>query len=114
MKQILVGIQDLLDQPNAADPAQTEGYHLFIQVRLQPLLCDLVLDFMNFTLLAWIISFVVVARIYQVYDFVVYVVVSICNIIHLFTGPKQHQIGLARIDCNVKLLCACRTDIDFC
>lgn len=32
MKQILVGIQDLLDQPNPADPAQTEGYHLFIQV----------------------------------------------------------------------------------
>ncbi|KAL2906319.1 SUMO-conjugating enzyme SCE1 [Bienertia sinuspersici] len=31
VKQILVGIQDLLDQPNAADPAQTEGYHLFIQ-----------------------------------------------------------------------------------
>ena len=34
MKQILVGIQDLLDQPNPADPAQTEGYHLFIQVRI--------------------------------------------------------------------------------
>lgn len=32
MKQILVGIQDLLDQPNPADPAQTDGYHLFIQV----------------------------------------------------------------------------------
>ncbi|KOM45001.1 hypothetical protein LR48_Vigan06g030700 [Vigna angularis] len=32
VKQILVGIQDLLDQPNPADPAQTEGYHLFIQV----------------------------------------------------------------------------------
>lgn len=32
MKQILVGIQDLLDQPNPADPAQTEGYQLFIQV----------------------------------------------------------------------------------
>ncbi|TKY70601.1 SUMO-conjugating enzyme SCE1 [Spatholobus suberectus] len=31
VKQILVGIQDLLDQPNPADPAQTEGYHLFIQ-----------------------------------------------------------------------------------
>ncbi|RZC54951.1 hypothetical protein C5167_013800 [Papaver somniferum] len=31
VKQILVGIQDLLDQPNAADPAQTDGYHLFIQ-----------------------------------------------------------------------------------
>jgi hypothetical protein len=23
----------LLDQPNPADPAQTDGYHLFIQVR---------------------------------------------------------------------------------
>jgi ubiquitin-conjugating enzyme E2 I len=32
VKQILVGIQDLLDQPNPADPAQTDGYHLFIQV----------------------------------------------------------------------------------
>ncbi|XVE87083.1 hypothetical protein DITRI_Ditri18aG0087900 [Diplodiscus trichospermus] len=31
VKQILVGIQDLLDAPNPADPAQTEGYHLFIQ-----------------------------------------------------------------------------------
>ncbi|TXG59387.1 hypothetical protein EZV62_013960 [Acer yangbiense] len=31
VKQILIGIQDLLDQPNPADPAQTEGYHLFIQ-----------------------------------------------------------------------------------
>ncbi|KAF5736175.1 SUMO-conjugating enzyme SCE1-like isoform X3 [Tripterygium wilfordii] len=31
VKQILVGIQDLLDQPNPADPAQTEGYQLFIQ-----------------------------------------------------------------------------------
>jgi ubiquitin-conjugating enzyme E2 I len=33
VKQILVGIQDLLDLPNPADPAQTDGYHLFIQVR---------------------------------------------------------------------------------
>ncbi|KAF9619254.1 hypothetical protein IFM89_005808 [Coptis chinensis] len=31
VKQILVGIQDLLDQPNPSDPAQTDGYHLFIQ-----------------------------------------------------------------------------------
>ncbi|KAI7728299.1 hypothetical protein M8C21_017989 [Ambrosia artemisiifolia] len=31
VKQILVGIQDLLDSPNPADPAQTDGYHLFIQ-----------------------------------------------------------------------------------
>ncbi|KAL0904620.1 hypothetical protein M5K25_026749 [Dendrobium thyrsiflorum] len=31
VKQILVGIQDLLDQPNPADPAQNDGYHLFIQ-----------------------------------------------------------------------------------
>ncbi|URE01632.1 Ubiquitin-conjugating enzyme [Musa troglodytarum] len=31
VKQILIGIQDLLDQPNPADPAQTDGYHLFIQ-----------------------------------------------------------------------------------
>ncbi|KAI3921629.1 hypothetical protein MKW92_018828 [Papaver armeniacum] len=33
VKQILVGIQDLLDQPNPADPAQTDGYHLFIQYK---------------------------------------------------------------------------------
>lgn len=32
MTQILVGNQDLLDQPIPADPDQTEGYHLFIQV----------------------------------------------------------------------------------
>ncbi|KAK1301105.1 SUMO-conjugating enzyme SCE1 [Acorus calamus] len=31
VKQILVGIQDLLDSPNPADPAQTDGYQLFIQ-----------------------------------------------------------------------------------
>ncbi|MCD7455007.1 SUMO-conjugating enzyme sce1 [Datura stramonium] len=35
VKQILVGIQDLLDQPNPADPAQTEGYHMFIQDSLE-------------------------------------------------------------------------------
>ncbi|XP_066365641.1 uncharacterized protein [Miscanthus floridulus] len=29
--QVFIGIQDLLDQPNPADPAQTDGYHLFIQ-----------------------------------------------------------------------------------
>ncbi|KAG5230875.1 BOI-related E3 ubiquitin-protein ligase [Salix suchowensis] len=33
VKQILVGIQDLLDQPNPADPAQTDGYQLFVQVK---------------------------------------------------------------------------------
>jgi len=32
VKQILVGIQELLDAPNPADPAQTEAYQLFIQV----------------------------------------------------------------------------------
>lgn len=32
VKQILVGIQELLDGPNPADPAQTEAYQLFIQV----------------------------------------------------------------------------------
>ncbi|KAL8513811.1 hypothetical protein ACS0TY_013065 [Phlomoides rotata] len=31
VKQVLVGIQDLLDQPNPNDPAQTDGYTLFIQ-----------------------------------------------------------------------------------
>ncbi|KAK1291115.1 SUMO-conjugating enzyme SCE1 [Acorus calamus] len=36
VKQILIGIQDLLDSPNPADPAQTDGYHLYIQVLLHP------------------------------------------------------------------------------
>ncbi|KAM3337966.1 SUMO-conjugating enzyme SCE1 isoform X1 [Capsicum galapagoense] len=31
VKQILVGIQDLLDQPNPNDPAQTEGYQFYMQ-----------------------------------------------------------------------------------
>ncbi|KAJ4802875.1 Ubiquitin-conjugating enzyme [Rhynchospora pubera] len=31
VKQILVGIQDLLDTPNPADPAQTDGYQLYMQ-----------------------------------------------------------------------------------
>ncbi|KAJ6709751.1 UBIQUITIN-CONJUGATING ENZYME E2 [Salix koriyanagi] len=31
VKQILIGIQDLLDQPNPSDPAQTDGYQLFVQ-----------------------------------------------------------------------------------
>ncbi|CAI7862416.1 unnamed protein product [Closterium sp. NIES-53] len=31
VKQILVGIQELLDQPNPADPAQTDAYQLFTQ-----------------------------------------------------------------------------------
>lgn len=31
VKQILLGIQDLMDQPNPSDPAQTEGYQLFMQ-----------------------------------------------------------------------------------
>ncbi|PPD98182.1 hypothetical protein GOBAR_DD04814 [Gossypium barbadense] len=30
VKQILVGIQDLLDQPNATDAAQTEGHQLYV------------------------------------------------------------------------------------
>ncbi|KAH1072972.1 hypothetical protein J1N35_025300 [Gossypium stocksii] len=32
VKQILVRIQDLLDAPNAADPAQAEGYNILIHV----------------------------------------------------------------------------------
>lgn len=32
VKQIRVGIQDLLDQPNPAEPAQTDVYEPFIQV----------------------------------------------------------------------------------
>ncbi|KAK3020025.1 hypothetical protein RJ639_004985 [Escallonia herrerae] len=31
VKQILVGIQDLLDEPNPAHPVHNEAYHLFIQ-----------------------------------------------------------------------------------
>ncbi|KAI5655265.1 hypothetical protein M9H77_32452 [Catharanthus roseus] len=31
VNQILVGIQDLLDAPNPNDPAQTEGYQMFMQ-----------------------------------------------------------------------------------
>lgn len=34
VKQILVGIQDLLDTPNPADPAQTDGYQLYMQVSM--------------------------------------------------------------------------------
>ncbi|KAL3677737.1 hypothetical protein R1sor_020693 [Riccia sorocarpa] len=31
VKQILLGIQELLDQPNPASPAQQEAYELFVQ-----------------------------------------------------------------------------------
>lgn len=31
VKQILLGVQELLDEPNANDPAQTEAYTLFVQ-----------------------------------------------------------------------------------
>ena len=31
VKQILIGIQDLLDQPNPSDPAQIDAYQFFIQ-----------------------------------------------------------------------------------
>lgn len=43
VKQILVGIQELLDAPNPADPAQTEAYQLFIQVSIR--LCDCLLKY---------------------------------------------------------------------
>ncbi|KAA0195874.1 SUMO-conjugating enzyme [Fasciolopsis buskii] len=33
IKQILLGIQDLLDSPNPKDPAQADAYTLFIQNR---------------------------------------------------------------------------------
>lgn len=33
VKQILVGIQDLLDQPNATNAAQTEGHQLYVSVK---------------------------------------------------------------------------------
>jgi len=29
IKQILLGIQELLNEPNPADPAQAEAYHIF-------------------------------------------------------------------------------------
>ncbi|MFQ6626959.1 hypothetical protein Gotur_005716 [Gossypium turneri] len=34
VKQILVGIQDLLDQPNATDIAQTEGHQLYVSAKV--------------------------------------------------------------------------------
>mmetsp|Transcript_8365 Transcript_8365/g.12088 ORF Transcript_8365/g.12088 Transcript_8365/m.12088 type:complete len:161 (+) Transcript_8365:97-579(+) len=30
LKQVLIGIQDLLDDPNPSSPAQSEAYHLYI------------------------------------------------------------------------------------
>jgi ubiquitin-conjugating enzyme E2 I len=33
VKQMLIGIQDLLNNPNSADPAQAEAHHLFINNR---------------------------------------------------------------------------------
>ncbi|CAN4092670.1 unnamed protein product [Withania somnifera] len=35
VKQILVGIQDLLDQPKPDDPAQTDGYQLYMQDKVE-------------------------------------------------------------------------------
>eukprot|EP00009_Paramoeba_aestuarina_P003113 CAMPEP_0201511342 /NCGR_PEP_ID=MMETSP0161_2-20130828/3822_1 /ASSEMBLY_ACC=CAM_ASM_000251 /TAXON_ID=180227 /ORGANISM="Neoparamoeba aestuarina, Strain SoJaBio B1-5/56/2" /LENGTH=160 /DNA_ID=CAMNT_0047906803 /DNA_START=279 /DNA_END=761 /DNA_ORIENTATION=+ len=34
IKQILLGIQELLDNPNAQDPAQSDAYRLFIDNRM--------------------------------------------------------------------------------
>jgi ubiquitin-conjugating enzyme E2 I len=31
VKQILLGVQDLLDNPNPNDPAQADAFHLFLQ-----------------------------------------------------------------------------------
>ena len=31
IKQILIGIQDLLDEPNPDSPAQSEAYNLFVR-----------------------------------------------------------------------------------
>lgn len=33
VKQVLIGIQDLLDHPNPNSPAQADAYHLFISNR---------------------------------------------------------------------------------
>lgn len=30
LKQVLIGVQDLLDDPNPSSPAQSEAYNLFI------------------------------------------------------------------------------------
>jgi len=30
LKQVLIGIQDLLDDPNPSSPAQSEAYHLYM------------------------------------------------------------------------------------
>jgi ubiquitin-conjugating enzyme E2 I len=35
IKQILVGIQDLLDEPNPDSPAQSEAYQMFIKHKAQ-------------------------------------------------------------------------------
>ena len=35
IKQILLGIQELLSKPNAKDPAQTEAYTIYIQNRAE-------------------------------------------------------------------------------
>jgi hypothetical protein len=51
VKQILVGIQDLLDQPNPADPAQTDGYQLFVQV------FDLYISIVSFDLIGFVLNF---------------------------------------------------------
>ena len=51
MKQILVGIQDLLDQPNPADPAQTDGYQLFVQVFF------FFISFISFDLIGFVLGF---------------------------------------------------------
>jgi ubiquitin-conjugating enzyme E2 I len=35
VKQILLGVQDLLDSPNPASPAQSEAYMLFTNDRVE-------------------------------------------------------------------------------
>jgi len=35
IKQILLGVQDLLDSPNPLSPAQEDAYRIFTQVSLQ-------------------------------------------------------------------------------
>ncbi|KAF7809851.1 soyasapogenol B glucuronide galactosyltransferase-like [Senna tora] len=70
VKQILVGIQDLLDQPNASDPAQTDGYHLFIQLKLV---------FLPFFSTSHIIPLVDIARIFAMHGVHVTIIATPAN-----------------------------------
>lgn len=44
VKQILLGIQDLLDEPNPKDPAQIDGYQLLVKVLYQYIITTVILS----------------------------------------------------------------------